>query len=249
MFGKAEIAGKSKAIIGKLQFADKGTVYFDEISRLPAYVQQRLIEVLRDRRVTQMGSYAASSLDIRIICSNNFDIEDCVEKGEFSNVLYDKLNVSHIVLPSLRARRDDVVVLSEHLLKQNAAAENRFPPVLTKDAIQLLEQQPWSGNVRQLYNLLSRVVLLSQLDQVDAATIRLVQQLEPVNYTLAKSWHTNAHAYFDVKGQIKKLRSIENEVIQLAIESSGGCMTRAAKNLGIGRSTLYRKMDEMLYSA
>ncbi len=105
----------------------------------------------------------------------------------------------------------------------------------------MLENHPWPGNIRQMGNLLSRAVLLAQQEQLDAATLRLIQQLEPVNYALSR---VDAPNFLDRKGQIKKLRSIEEEAIKFALKHSGGCMTKAARNLGIGRSTLYRKMDE-----
>ena len=250
LFGRAEIPGKSKAVTGKLQSAHQGTVYFYEINCMPSHLQQRIIEMIRERKITPLGSHNAIPVDVRIICSNSVNIETAMTKGAFSNVLYEKLHVSDITIPPLRARREDIALLAQYFLNQNAATENKFPAILAPDAIRLLEEHPWPGNARQLCNLLSRVVLLSQLDHVDAATIRLIQQLEPVNYaSVNKQMPSGSQAYFDVKGQIKKLRLIEKEVIKLAIEDSGGCMTRAARNLGIGRSTLYRKIDEMFEPA
>ncbi len=254
LFGNAEPNGTLKPQSGKFQQANGGTLYLHEISGLPHYLQQRLIGVMDSREIKPVGSSLSIPVDVRIICSNSRDADDLIAVGEFSNVLFSKMCKNYLPIPSLRERIEDIVPLANYFLNSAATAENKLPPVLSEDAIELLKTYPWAGNVRQLANLLSRVVLLTQLDYVDAATIRLIQQIEPVNYTLPNTLKIPENSdYLDMKGQIKKLRSIEREAIQLALKHSDGCMTRAAKNLGIGRSTLYRKVEEMelsnLYAA
>ena len=112
--------------------------------------------------------------------------------------------------------------------------------------MKILADNPWPGNVIQMSRMLQRAVLLCNHSELDAGTLRLIQQLEPVNFTGDKGQFTaSAPTLLDIQGRLKKLKSIEEEVIRFALINSGGSMTRAARNLGIGRSTLYRKVNEM----
>jgi len=245
LFGKVESSDRFTIKAGMLQAADQGTLYFNEITCLPLPLQQRLLNVINDNEIKPIGAYLPIAVDVRVMCSNSRETGDALFKGLLHNGLHDKLCVMAIPLPSLRSRKEDIAALAQHFLNIYAASENRFPAKLSEDAIESLQNQPWLGNIRQMANLLHRAVLLSQLDQIDAATLRLVQQLEPVHYSVNKLSPSDTVTIFDRQGQVKKLRSIENEAIILALKYSNGCMTKAARNLGIGRSTLYRKIDEM----
>lgn len=216
-------------IADKLREAGQGTLYLREITRLPASMQQRVLD----------------SHGVRIICSNGKDAVAMLRQGSFSPELHDKLRKIMIALPSLRDRKQDIAPLAEHFLSLHASLENKFPALLSEDAARLLEEHPWPGNICQLSNLIARSVLLCRQDHLDAATLRLIQQLVPVNYNQNRQFPFEMPNFFDKKGQIKKLRSIEEDAIRLALKHSGGCMTKAARNLGIGRSTLYRKIDEI----
>lgn len=254
LFGKSETSGITKAKTGKILEANSGTLYLKEISLLPGYLQQRLLDIIKTQQIKPVGAFSPVAVSIRLICSNSQNIDHAVMSGTFSNVLFNKLRLNHVAIPSLRERKEDIVLLAQHFLQLYASYENKFSASLTEDASSLLKEMPWPANARQLGNMISRAVLLCQLDQIDAGTLRLIQQIEPVNYTLPNTLSSNDNAlFFDVKGQPKKLKRLEKEAIQLALKHSGGCMTQAARNLGIGRSTLYRKVEEIettsLYAA
>ena len=247
LFGKEQIAGVSRARLGKLEEAQGGTLFLTEITGLSLHLQQRLFDTLRSCELRRNGAHQSMPLNVRIMCSNSKPLEHTLRTGGFNEALLAKLKGIEIQMPPLRDRKSDVVALAEHFLKTQSAKENKFSHGLSADAAALLESHNWAGNLNQLANLMARVALLTHQDQVDAGTIRLVQQLEPVNYPVPAQYTGEATAsnFIDVSGKVKKLRSIEMEAIQLAIRHSGGCMTKAAKTLGIGRSTLYRKVEEM----
>ena len=150
-----------------------------------------------------------------------------------------------IKLPPLRERKEDIELLCKHFLITHTSAENKFISEISEDAIKLLENSEWPGNIHQLSRTILRAVLLCSAQQLDAGTIRLIQQLECINYSGNNPPVNLTPTLLDPKGQLKKLKKIEEEAIRFALAYSGGCMTQAARNLGIGRSTLYRKIDEL----
>lgn len=221
----------------KLREAEHGTLFFKDIDALTPSVHHRLLETLEKN----------PAADIRVMCSTCKSVEPLVAHGRFNPVLFRYLKTLSITVPSLSDRREDVGLLAKHFVVQHAITEGKNIYGLTEQALQLLTNHNWPGNMRQLSHLLLRAVILCNQDILDAGDIRLIQQLEPGHYADNHAAFTPhvAPMLLDTNGHVKKLKSIEEEVIRFALRHANGCMTRAARNLGIGRSTLYRRVNEL----
>jgi DNA-binding NtrC family response regulator len=245
IFGRDAKPGTLHFILGKLREAHRGTLLLKDIGMLRPLLQHRLLDMLQ--RATITDNDPAGAIDVRLICSDNGHARTMIGQGHFSHILYQHLAGISIALPPLRDRRHDIIPLAKHLVSLHSASENKDMHGLTEGALQHLAMAQWPGNIRQLSHLLWRSVLLCNQEMLDVGDIRLIQQLQPVYYG---GYHDNALSaasplLFDGQGQIKKLKSIEDEVIRFALRYSDGCMTRAARTLGIGRSTLYRRVNEL----
>lgn len=245
IFGQEQMMGRQQFVLGKVREANGGTLLFKEITALPQHLHNHLIETITENALVPLGSYSSIPLDIRIICTSTLSPNQMSE-GFLNSALYRKLKGITIYIPELAERKMDIAPLARHFIRMHSTAENKFIYGLNDAAMELLCNQPWPGNVRQLSNLLYRAVILCNQETLDAGNLHLVQHLEPFNYK--GSLHvvaTGAPALVDREGRVRKLRAIEDEVIAYALRHADGCMTRAARNLGIGRSTLYRRVNEM----
>lgn len=222
---------------GKLEDAGNGTLFLREVGGLPALLQERMVKVLEEAEAQGGG--------VRVISTSSVPLEPLIRKGLFSHALYRLIRKSYIAMPKLNERREDIPLLAQHFLAMHTARDNKFILRFSEDALRMLANSEWPGNVAQLSNLVYRCSMLCNHDTIDAGTLRLVQQLEPVHY--AGQMHllaSDTPSMVDTQGKIKKLRSIEEEAIRFALKHYGGSMTKAAASLGIGRSTLYRRMME-----
>lgn len=218
--------------IGKLDEAQDGTLFLREIGGLPPDLQQPLLDAL----LRNEGRW-------RILCSSSVALEPLIRSGGFSHALYRHVRQCYIPMPSLQERREDIPLLAEHLLRIHTARENKYIRRFSDDALRAMTAAEWPGNVAQLSNLVWRCCMLCNEDTIDAGTLRLVQQLEPVHYAGQMQLMTgDMPSLVDAQGRIKKLKFIEEEAIRYALRHYGGSMTKAAASLGIGRSTLYRRM-------
>lgn len=214
----------------KCEEAGRGSLFIRDTGQLSAPLQQELLQRL-------------DTLQARVICADS----QPQSQRLFNPALQQRLQGMVITLPPLRQRREDIPLLAKHFVKQHAASENKTMFGLTEDALQYLMDVPWPGNICQLSNLLWRGVMLCNQDMLDAGNIRLIQQLQPAHYENLQSdlARSATPVLFDAQGRLRKLKSLEEEAIRLALRHAGGCMTRAARSLGIGRSTLYRRVNEL----
>jgi len=252
--GSGESIGQPFLVIDCARFVDEpdmllqhmkkvgnGTLYLKEVNMLPHVLHQNFLDFLE----MKIANASSGNTGFRVIIGSSKPIGNLVAEGIF-DVILRKLHGMIISLPSLRERKQDIGELAKHFVDVYSAVENKFIAGITDDGLKLLESSPWPGNLTHLVATIQRAVLMCNQNELDAATIRLVQQLEPVNYTsLGAQFATGAPTLLDVRGRIKKLKSIEEEAIRFALVNSGGSMSRAARNLGIGRSTLYRKVNGM----
>ena len=164
LFGheKGSFTGAHARKTGKFEYADGGTVFLDEVSTLPMHLQIKLLRVLQEKSFERVGSNTPIKVDIRVIAATNQDLEKEVRRGAFRDDLYYRLNVVPIVLPPLRERREDIPVLIHHFLKKHAAAFNKPVPNIMAEAINALRNFSWPGNIRELENLIERLVVLSR---------------------------------------------------------------------------------------
>ena len=221
--------------IGKLDEAKHGTLFIREIGLLPASLQQSLEE--------QLQKMHDAGISFRVIATSSAPLENLIRKGMFNHSLYRLIRQSYIPMPNLSERREDIALMAQHFLSMHTARDNKFISHFSEDALRALVNSQWPGNVAQLSNLVWRCSMLCNHDTIDAGTLRMVQQMEPVHYAgQMQMLASDMPSMVDMHGKIKKLKSIEDDAIRYALTHYNGSMTKAAASLGIGRSTLYRRM-------
>jgi DNA-binding NtrC family response regulator len=266
LFGheKGCFTGASDKHLGKFQEADGGTLFLDEIGELRLDMQVKLLRALQEGEVDPVGSKRPVKVDVRIISATNRDLGQMAREGGFREDLYYRLNVFSIMVPSLRDRASDIAPLAQHFIARFAAEENKAVVGLTQEAAALLESFSWPGNVRQLENTIFRAVVLcdgSLLDVCDFPQIASAMGVEASHRNAfatqaAPVSHGNqgapalptgspyALSATDASGHIRKFEELESEIIRMSIARYDGHMSEVARRLGIGRSTLYRKLKE-----
>ena len=269
LFGheKGSFTGATDKHLGKFQEADGGTLFLDEIGELRLDMQVKLLRALQEGEVDPVGSKRPVKVDVRIMSATNRDLALRVRDGHFREDLYYRLNVFPIVVPALRDRRADIPELARHFIARFAAEENKPMSGLTPEAASLLEHFSWPGNVRQLENTIFRAVVLCESETLDvcdfpqiatamgleAKTQRMPGSPDLPRANAGTSLHSPTYKHAspyalsgtDSSGHMRKLEDIESEVIRMAIARYDGHMSEVARRLGIGRSTLYRKLKEL----
>ncbi len=270
LFGheKGSFTGATDKHLGKFQEADGGTLFLDEIGELRLDMQVKLLRALQEGEVDPVGSKRPVKVDVRIVSATNRDLAELTREGLFREDLYYRLNVFPIVIPSLRERREDVPALARHFIERFAAEEHKPVAGLTPEAGELLERFNWPGNVRQLENTIFRAVVLcdgSLLEVCDFPQIAAAMGVEAkarragtmaensvlaggqAQYLTPAVPQTSPYAFSgtDPAGHMRRLEDVESEMIRLAISRYDGHMSEVARRLGIGRSTLYRKLKEL----
>jgi DNA-binding NtrC family response regulator len=271
LFGheKGSFTGASDKHLGKFQEADGGTLFLDEIGELRLDMQVKLLRVLQEGEVDPIGSKRPVKVDVRIISATNRDLAEMTREGQFREDLYYRLNVFPVFVPPLRQRRSDILALAQHFISRFSAEESKAVNGLTPEAQDLIEGFGWPGNVRQLENTIFRAVVLCDgdvLDVCDFPQIAAAAGIEaPVRRPVASAQAPVRPHYseapqaapraaspaspysfsaVDPNGHMRKLEEMEAEMIRLAISRYEGHMSEVARRLGIGRSTLYRKLKD-----
>lgn len=241
LFGhvKGAFTGAAANKTGLLELAHGGTAFFDEIGELPSEMQVKLLRVLQDRRIRPLGSLEWRQADFRIIAATNRDLAMEVERGAFRRDLYYRLNVVTLRLPPLRERREDIPALIAHFLARHGGNRRLAP-----DLEHALLSYPWPGNVRELENCIERLVALNSGP---------VLHLADLPSALVNYWRgSNAQAAAAAAGAspvvagctVLPLEEVEKRAILEALAHTGGDHLKAARLLGIGRTTLYRKLRQ-----
>ncbi len=268
LFGheKGAFTGAAEKHVGKFREADRGTLFLDEVGELPLDVQVKLLRALQDGEIDPVGARRPVRVDFRLISATNRSLIDLVKAGAFREDLYYRLNVFPIRVPPLRERREDIAELVRHFTARFAAEEGKaFIRGVSADALDLLQRHDWPGNVRQLENAMFRAVVLADeawltpaefpqvAHQVEgppplAATAHLPLGTGPV--AIARSGPAGGEGdddtfAFDASGDIRPLAAVEARMIRLALSRYQGRISLVARKLGIGRSTLYRKLKEL----
>ena len=247
---KGAFTGADRVRKGLFVEADGGTLFLDEIGELPLHTQTKLLHVIEEKEVRALGSEQSRRVDVRIIAATNRDLQSMVAEGKFREDLYFRLGMFHIVVPPLRARREDIRALLQHVLRGMAAGNGtgRLPQI-DPAAEEVLVAYRWPGNVREVENVLNRAHLMADGDCITLADIppqitrdfaSLPAALPPLNPETGIT-SVDAAPAGDLREQ---LRRYETQVISLAIAAAGGDRRVAANRLGIGLSSLYRKLEE-----
>ena len=251
LFGheKGAFTGAFERKIGRFADADGGTIFLDEIGEMPLDAQVKLLRVLQSGEIQPLGARHAREVDVRVIAATNKTLQAEVEAGRFHEDLYYRLNVVQVTIPPLRERTGDIPALARHLLARIAEQPGLRELGITDDALALLGSYDWPGNVRQLQNALFRASVLCDNDGLTRADFPQIAQLaagRPMGNGQPAPGANNAGVtLFRPDGNLRALDEIEADVIRLAIGHYRGRMTEVARRLGIGRSTLYRKLGEL----
>jgi len=235
LFGheKGAFTGASDRRRGRFEQAASGTLFLDEIGDMPRAMQAKLLRVLEDGRYTRVGGTADLHADVRIISATNRDLEALIAEGRFREDLYYRINTLPIRTPTLRERRADLPALAQHFVSAACRRNHWRARRVATDAIEALAQHPWRGNVRELRNVVERVLILSESDPLSADDVRAA--LPPARAT------TGAGSV-PVDGPLHALvEDFERAVIKERLRVTSGHMTQAAKSLGLERSHLYKK--------
>lgn len=244
LFGhsKGAFTGAHDKKVGLFEEANKGTLFLDEIGDLTLSLQAKLLRVLQERKVKRIGENQYRDITARIICATHKDLRKEVAEGRFREDLYFRLNVIPIYMPPLRERKDDILPLSEYFLKKYSVMNNVQVKGFHKDAIQKLENHEWKGNVRELENAIERAVVLTTSDFILAEDLP-TEETYPIH---------SADAPLEKKGGISfenekpyTLDELSKKYIQYIFDKNDGAKEQTAKDLGIDRKTLYRKLKEM----
>ncbi|NNE63804.1 MAG: sigma-54-dependent Fis family transcriptional regulator [Gammaproteobacteria bacterium] len=233
---KGAFTGASKVKRGLFLEADQGTIFLDEIGELPLNLQVKLLHVIEDQTVRALGSEQPRKINVRIVAATNKDLKEMVEEGSFREDLYFRLNVFHIPLPPLEQRKEDLPELIKHFIRKECRKIGISDSIVIQpEALQSLLAYNWPGNIRELQNIIARSIILSENGAIEVADlppyIGLPQFSIPGNGDSSDS---------SLKQQLK---NYELAIIKSAIEDAKGDRKLAAKQLGIGISSLYRKLD------
>jgi DNA-binding NtrC family response regulator len=219
---------------GRFEMANKGTIFLDEIGDLDTGSQVKLLRVLQDRTYEVLGSSRTKTVDVRVVCATNKNLNDMVAKGSFREDLLYRINLITIYLPALRERPGDIPLLVNYFINNLKEIYNRPGLTVTDAAMKWLQQLPLPGNIRQLKNIVERSVLVSKTDQLDIDTFRTQVEATP-----AKKDNAQLPAVGDLT-----LEQMEVQMIKKAMEYHHNKIGKAARSLGLTRSSLYRRLDK-----
>ena len=232
LFGyvKGAFTGAQHSKMGLLEAAHEGTLFLDEIGDMPVDMQAKLLRVLQEREVKPVGSTERIPINVRVIAATNRDLETAVKEGRFRQDLYFRLNVVQVKLPPLRERKTDIVLLVNSFLEKFSDA-NRTVRTISEDAMRRLMAYDWPGNVRELENAVERAVALGSGPLLHLGDL-------PSNLQYAASEPTSD------RDELLPLEELERRAILRALRETGGDKLAAARILGVGKTTLYRKLKQ-----
>ena len=262
LFGyeKGSFTGAVNTRIGRMELANQGTIFFDEIGDMPTSLQVKLLRVLAEREIDRIGSTKPTSIDIRVITATHRNLEESIKEGSFREDLFYRLNIIPINLPPLRERKTDIPLLAEHFLKQ--FNQTAIPKTISDEAMQFLVNYSWPGNIRELANFIERMVVLSIGSTITPRDLpekvlgdTPKEKWEPLKedeegnpaQILQQSLRQSFHVGIPEEGiNLKKMvEEFEKELLLEALEKTGWVKNKAANLLGLNRTTLVEKLKKM----
>ena len=241
MFGyeKGAFTGAFASKLGKFVEANDGTLLLDEISNLPILGQAKLLRVLEEKHINPIGGKVPIPVDVRIIATSNLDLEEEVNKGNFRNDLFHRLNEFQIILPRLSERKEDIPILAKEFLNETKKELKKKIKGFTAESTLLLLNYNWPGNVREMKHVIKRAVLITDEEYVTVDKLSIYAEKSSKNIEIIEI--TEEPGSLD-----EMIRKLERYTITKAIEESKGNKTKAAKKLGINIRTLHRKLKNEL---
>ncbi len=234
LFGhaKGSFTGAYQRKKGLFEEADGGTIFLDEIGDMDLALQAKLLRVIQERKIRPVGDNIVKDIDVRIIAATHKDLKAAIKSGLFREDLYYRLSVIPVVIPALRHRKDDIPILATHFLGKYVAQNGGGPRGFTQAALQSLMNMRWDGNVRELENLIERLVVMTSHPVIQDTDIPTPEMANIEDF------------YGDSTRDLPTLEQLEKRYMQLVLEKTGGKKDKAAHVLGINRRTLYRKERE-----
>jgi DNA-binding NtrC family response regulator len=239
LFGheKGAFSGAVAQRRGRFEEADGGTLFLDEIGDMPAAMQAKLLRVLQDGEISRVGGSGEVKVDVRVISATNQDIDRLLAEGRFREDLYYRISTLTLRTPPLRERPQDVPALAAHFAAAACQRNHWKPRRLAGEAVELLKQQPWKGNVRELRNVVERALILTDADPIGTADLRSALPGVPAG---------GRASTVPAEGTLAEIvDAYEREVIRQRLRQAGGHVTNAARSLGLERSHLYKKCKQL----
>lgn len=245
LFGheKGAFTGAASMRKGRFEIADKGTIFLDEIGEIPLALQSKLLRVLQERTLERVGGTRTMTIDVRIISATNKDLKEEVQQSRFREDLFYRLNVIHVALPALRERMDDLPLLVQCFVQKCADNLGKEQLQIAPDALRLLMNLPWDGNVRELENTIERAAILCNNDVIEAEDV----QPESISVDSSASWMQEFDLVQHIPDSVKLnevLYIVEEKMLAQALEESNHVQAHAAEILGITKSLLQYKMKK-----
>lgn len=230
MFGyrKGAFTGATTDRIGRFEYADKGTIFLDEIGDLDPSSQVKLLRVLQDQTFEPLGDSRTKQVDVRLVCATNADLPRLIQEGRFREDLYYRINLITVHLPALRERKEDIPLLTEHFMRKLCETSGLPLPTLSADAVDYLTSLPFPGNIRQLKNMVERAVLMNGSEVITAGDFPDEPQQLP---------DSTGSATLNLEEQ-------ERQAIARAMKQYDGNISRVAEALGLSRAALYRRLEK-----
>ena len=261
LFGheKGSFTGAHQRRIGMFEAATGGTLFLDEIGEMPHATQSKLLRAIQEREIRRVGGQETISINVRLVCATNRNLEQEVKRGGFREDLYYRINVVPIVLPSLRERREDIPMLIMHFVERFAKELTRPAPQFTPQAMDVLVNYPWPGNVRELEHAVERLLVISDTDRINVENLPFVISQAEADTTAVATTRLAAAAstpsrtdlgekleFSDGRLDLPKLtEDLERRAIEEALKLSDGVISEAARSLNITRRMLRYKMDKL----
>jgi DNA-binding NtrC family response regulator len=244
-YAKGSFTGAIEKRIGLFEEASGGTLFLDEIGDLSLPLQAKLLRVLQERKIKRIGENQVRSIDVRVISATHKNLRQEVQDGHFREDLFFRLNVIPIMLPPLRERSEDIMPLSDFFLKKHAALNGTAAKGYTKAAIEYLMKNPWRGNVRELENVVERAVVLCKTPQIDVSDLKFEEEMRVLPTEGSDASLDDRGRFVVPESKILPLNELINKYIEFALKINNGAKDRTAKELGVDRKTLYRRVKEM----
>lgn len=234
LFGhvKGSFTGAIKDKKGKFELADGGTIYLDEIGDMETSLQAKILRVLQEKEFTQVGSESTKQVDVRVIAATNKDLQNAIGTGEFREDLFYRLNVINIKLPPLRERKDDLPLLINHFIEKFNSVLNQSIKGVSQDALKILLQYEWPGNIRELENALERAMIMSHSEFIEVENL-------PEHIT-----HTREESVSEDSSFQHAKQQFEKSLLEDALTRCNGSITQAANMLGISRHAFRYQMGK-----
>jgi two-component system nitrogen regulation response regulator NtrX len=237
LFGheKGSFTGAANRHIGKFEQADHGTLFLDEIGDMPLSMQAKLLRALEEGEVERIGAGKPTAVDIRVLVATHRNLEALVREGRFRQDLFHRVFVFPLILPPLRERLDDIPALVEHFSRQVCSQNNWKPILFTLETLQALAAYPWPGNLRELRNVVERLMLLTSDHEVSVNTV-----------TAALPTFADSRTSGQTTGSLAdRVQDFERQTIIAELKRNNFHITNAAKALGLERSHLYKKAEQL----